>query len=290
MKETKALANNINTFCSKLGRSPIILNVIAKEYSEKNEPEENNQSSSNLLITDELENNILYKPKNLGLLMSNVFKESKKSIKGAAITSINKIAKMKFNEKNISYILKKINELIFIDGLSFRENISLGINQIMKEMFLYLMEIKIESNLDEYFEELINFENMKIEEIINDFKNNYFNLKAQELGIENLFSQTEIVQNNDNEGSKFILNKEQNIANSLNYIKNNLNEKVDEEGKRILYKLMMTFFANNFYIELFQYCLEMIDSQIILDYLKENIQLNIERSIQEIIINSKYKE
>ena len=121
MKETKALANNINTFCSKLGRSPIILNVIAKEYSEKNEPEENNQSSSNLLITDELENNILYKPKNLGLLMSNVFKESKKSIKGAAITSINKIAKMKFNEKNISYILKKINELIFIDGISFRE-------------------------------------------------------------------------------------------------------------------------------------------------------------------------
>ena len=290
MKETKALANNINTFCSKLGRSPIILNVIAKEYSEKNEPEENNQSSSNLLITDELENNILYKPKNLGLLMSNVFKESKKSIKGAAITSINKIAKMKFNEKNISYILKKINELIFIDGISFRENISLGINQIMKEMFLYLMEIKIESNLDEYFEELINFENMKIDEIINDFKNNYFNLKAQELGIENLFSQTEIVQNNDNEGSKFILNKEQNIANSLNYIKNNLNEKVDEEGKRILYKLMMTFFANNFYIELFQYCLEMIDSQIILDYLKENIQLNIERNIQEIIINSKYKE
>ena len=75
---------------------------------------------------------------------------------------------------------------------------------------------------------------MKIEEVINNFKNNYFNLKAQELGIENLFSQTEIVQNNDNEGSKFILNKEQNIENSLNYIKDNLNEKVDEEGKRIL--------------------------------------------------------
>ena len=53
---------------------------------------------------------------------------------------------------------------------------------------------------------------------------------------------------------------------------------------------MMTFFANNFYIELFQYWLEMIDSQIIWDYLKENIQLNIERNIQEIIINSKYKE
>ena len=81
MKETKALANNINSFCSKLGRNPIILNVIAKEYSEKNESEETKQSSSNLLITDELENYILFKPKNLGLLMSNVFKESKKSIK-----------------------------------------------------------------------------------------------------------------------------------------------------------------------------------------------------------------
>ena len=81
MKETKALANNINSFCSKLGRNPIILNVIVKEYSEKNESEETKQSSSNLLITDELENYILFKPKNLGLLMSNVFKESKKSIK-----------------------------------------------------------------------------------------------------------------------------------------------------------------------------------------------------------------
>ena len=77
MKETKALANNINTFCSKLGKSPIILNVISKEYSEKKESEELNQAS-NLLIIDESENNIIYKPKNLGLLISNIFKESKK--------------------------------------------------------------------------------------------------------------------------------------------------------------------------------------------------------------------
>ena len=131
---------------------------------------------------------------------------------------------------------------------------------------------------------------MKIEEVINNFKNNYFKLKAEELGIENLFSQTEIVQNNDNEGSKFILNKEQNIANSLNYLKNNLNEKVDKEGKVILFKLMMTFLANNLYNELNQYYLEMIDSPIILQYLKDNIQLNIEKNIQEIIVNSKYKE
>ena len=115
-------------------------------------------------------------------------------------------------------------------------------------------------------------------------------MKAQELGMENLFSQTEIVQNNDNEGSKYILNKEQNIANSLNYLKNNLNEKVDKEGKAILFKLMITFLANNLYNELNQYYLEMIDSPIILQYLKDNIQLNIEKNIQEIIINSKYKE
>jgi hypothetical protein len=77
--------------------------IIAKEYSEKKEEEEINQSASNLLIIDESENNIIYKPKNLGLLMSNIFKESKKSIKGAAITSIKKIAKMNFNEKSVSY-------------------------------------------------------------------------------------------------------------------------------------------------------------------------------------------
>ena len=35
MKETKALSNNINIFCSQLGKNPIILNVIANEHSKK---------------------------------------------------------------------------------------------------------------------------------------------------------------------------------------------------------------------------------------------------------------